>query len=101
MTCMDHTVASIDTRQLFSFPAERQEELYARLRAMPAVMGSAIISTCNRTELWLSCEEDAACDPFAVLCALVDVDPEEYQGQHFEKFGDEALELMRTVVAGF
>jgi len=100
MTCMDHTVASIDTRQLFSFPAERQEELYARLRAMPAVMGSAIISTCNRTELWLSCEEDAVCDPFAVLCALVDVDPDEYQGQHFEKFGDEALEHLCLLACG-
>ena len=100
MTCIDHTVAAIDTRQRFSLTAEQQDELYGQLKAEPGVRGSVILSTCNRTELWLSSEEGEQTDPFAVLCGLVGADPEEYAGEHFEEYGDDALTHLCLLACG-
>ena len=97
---MDHTVAAIDTRQRFSFTAEQQEELYLQLRALPGILGSVILSTCNRTELWLSCAEGTRADPFAVLCQLVGAEPGDYEGAHFEEYDDGALTHLCLLACG-
>lgn len=47
-------------REKVAFPPEIVESALADIRALPAVQEVVIVSTCNRTEVYLDFEEDAA-----------------------------------------
>lgn len=47
-----HRTASISAREQFSVPEDRIQILYERLKALPGVSETAILNTCNRTELY-------------------------------------------------
>lgn len=68
MAGIDFETASIDTRQAFSFTKEAQKTIYAQIKAVEGVLGAALLVTCNRTEIYLSCREGANLDPFKILC---------------------------------
>ena len=68
MAGIDHSTADLDTRQHFGFSKSRQQQILHGLLAHPQVLGAALLATCNRTELYLSCEEGAELDPFDLLC---------------------------------
>ncbi|MEG2234190.1 MAG: glutamyl-tRNA reductase, partial [Oscillospiraceae bacterium] len=57
MSGIDYSIAEIDTRQIFSFSESRRQELYDRIAELDGVFGCVIISTCNRTEIYLSCAD--------------------------------------------
>ena len=59
----------IQLREQLSFPRGRVVELNRLIRDNPGVEGCALLSTCNRTELYLSCAEGTEPDPAALLCA--------------------------------
>jgi len=48
---LSHHQAPLDVRERVAFPDAGLPEALARLRALPGVAESAIVSTCNRTEL--------------------------------------------------
>ena len=58
MVGVDHTRADIDVRSAFSFTKKKMEEAYEVFRGQAGLLGSVILSTCNRMEWWLSAEED-------------------------------------------
>lgn len=68
MAGIDFETANIDTRQNFSFTADAQKTIYSRAKNVDGVLGVALLVTCNRTEIYLSCREGAKIDAFAVLC---------------------------------
>lgn len=47
-----HHTAPIEIREKFSVAPERMVDVYQHLRAIPGVSESAILSTCNRTEIY-------------------------------------------------
>lgn len=87
MAGIDHSLADLDTRALFSFTHAAQAHLYACLCCEPGVSGAVILSTCNRTELYLSCDDSndhdpSSVNPFEILCRLAGVDYASYQHLH-------------------
>lgn len=74
MAGIDYSLAGIDIRQQFSFTKARQQQVLEDLRQQPGVCGAVLLATCNRTELYLSCDEGLAPDPFALLCQASGID---------------------------
>ena len=60
----DHTVADAGGREALALDAQAQRSLLARLGADERVLGAAVLSTCGRTEVYLSLRAGAAADPF-------------------------------------
>lgn len=48
----NHRTASITTRERFAVPEDRIHVLYERLKSLPPLSETAILNTCNRTELY-------------------------------------------------
>ena len=69
MVGIDYNLASIDLREKFSFTDETLTGAYERLKNMPEIQGAVLISTCNRTELYVSSGDDEI-DAFGLLCNL-------------------------------
>ncbi len=57
---VDHRCAPLDLREKVAYGAEDGAALLLGLRAAEEVRGAALISTCNRTELYLTPEPDGA-----------------------------------------
>lgn len=63
MTGLDWRKAPIGLREALSFTRSRVVELDRLLRAAEGVEGCVLLSTCNRTELYLSCASGAEPEP--------------------------------------
>lgn len=74
MAGMDYSMAGIDLRERFSFTKPKQEAICEALRAMEGVRGAVLISTCNRTELYLSLDPHIESNPFQQLCKAAGLD---------------------------
>lgn len=74
MAGIDYSMAGIDTRQQFSFTKNRQQQVLCTLCQGPGILGAVLLATCNRTELYLSCEEGLRPDPFALLCQAAGIE---------------------------
>lgn len=61
---INHRTAPLELRERVAFMPERMAEAFAELRATTGASEAAILSTCNRTELYLAGDDD--CGP-AVL----------------------------------
>jgi len=55
---LNHKTAPVDIRERAAFPAEGLDEPLRGLRSLPGVREAAIVSTCNRTEVY--CDLDQA-----------------------------------------
>lgn len=62
-TCIDYTKASVEEREAFSLVPSKIQELEQSILQTYQLDGCIILSTCNRTELWISA-------PKAVLSSL-------------------------------
>lgn len=68
MAGIDYKHASVEEREPFSLTSTAVRELLVSIREQSGINGCVLISTCNRTELYLSCTEDADPDPAQILC---------------------------------
>ena len=60
MSGLDYSQAPIELREQLSFTKTQVGALDRRIREeVEGVLGCVLLSTCNRTELYLSCEEGA------------------------------------------
>lgn len=64
---IDHSCADLARRERFALSAEQQKEVYARAAEHPGVLGVVTLSTCNRTELYVSVEDGVQLPPFSLL----------------------------------
>ncbi len=92
--------APIALRERLSFPKSRVEELDARLARTPGVLGCVLLSTCNRTELYCSCEGERWPDGPALLCRAAGVEEAPFQGAFRTLTGTAAARHILEVAAG-
>ena len=72
MSGLDYSLAPIELREQLSFTKAQVGALAERIRSeTEGVLGCVLLSTCNRTELYLSCEKWMELQPGEVLCAAV------------------------------
>jgi len=62
-------MASTARRECYALPSAKKAEVLQRALASPGVMGAVVLSTCGRTEIYVSLAEGAYADPFAFLDA--------------------------------
>jgi hypothetical protein len=53
---LSHQTAAMDVRERFAIPESAQPEALARLKTMPGLTEGIIVSTCNRTEFYVTGE---------------------------------------------
>ena len=90
----------ISLREGLSFTKSQVVELDRRIWRHPAVEGCVLLSTCNRTELYLSCGEGAAPDPAALLCEAAGADPAPFAAAFERAEGGEAARRLMEVAGG-
>lgn len=100
MAGIDYKLAPIDVREGFSFTKAMMKQVYSNILKDTMIYGTVIISTCNRTEIYISCEEDFCVNPFEVLCNAAGIDFTPYEKVHRVKEGDEVIKHLCQLACG-
>lgn len=100
MSYIDYNMAGLEDREKFSCTRTQINEIYVRLRENRDILGSVMIATCNRTELYLSLKDEAEADPFEELCRAMGLEYEAYEYMHQTLKGDDAVRHLCRVAAG-
>ena len=98
LSSLEHHRAPIDLREALSFTATHVQRLNARIAGLPNLHGCVILSTCNRTEIYLCC--DHPCHPGQVLCHAAGVEFAPFSAAFVTCQGEEAVEHLMQVAAG-
>ena len=98
---LNHTTAPVELREQVAFDATRLPDILAQLiQEFPDVRESAILSTCNRTELFLAIDGNFELDLVGWLAGFHDVDPDMLV-PHIYRFKDlQAAKHMIRVASG-
>ena len=102
MSGLDYSLAPISLREKLSFNGSRAGEASAQICAeQEEILGCAILSTCNRTEIYLSCRDGVDMNPAAYLCAAAGQDYSEFSYAFVTRRGAETcVEHLARVAAG-
>jgi glutamyl-tRNA reductase len=57
---LNHRSAPIEVRERVAFPADAQRDAVGSIREVSAAAEVVLVSTCNRTEIYLRADDDAA-----------------------------------------
>ncbi|HWQ30326.1 MAG TPA: glutamyl-tRNA reductase [Negativicutes bacterium] len=76
MIGIDHEKATLREREIFAFTATQCREAMKTVIERYGVNGCVIISTCNRTELWISEADESCTDLKGILYSLKHVENE-------------------------
>lgn len=98
MVGIDHNKAAIEYRERFSFTKTGAAEAMRILKDRYPIDGCVILSTCNRTELWISAESNLS--PYKMLCALKDADAAQYRELFIEREGESAAKHLLELACG-
>ena len=98
MASLEHSIAPIDLRERLSFTSAQNSQVVRRIRAFDGISGCVLLSTCNRTELYLSCEDQA--EPGRILCQVANCEYTPYQHAFVTLSGDDAIRHLMAVAAG-
>ncbi|MDD6188312.1 MAG: glutamyl-tRNA reductase [Clostridiales bacterium] len=97
MSGLDCHGAPIELRERLAFSKESAVELLQWLRQQPGVEGCVLLSTCNRTELYLSGSEEA---PWRLLCRGANVPETELEPYFTTRAGTDAAKHLIEVACG-
>ena len=100
MAGIDHGLAPVPIREKFSFTKKAQGEALQALRSRTGVSGCVVLSTCNRTELWVNGEEGAQLPLEEWLCQLKGLSLPEYQRYLVKRSGAEAVSHLFRLTSG-
>ncbi len=95
MAGIEHSKVSLEERELFAFSSHACISAMRCLKEMYFI-SCVLLSTCNRTELWVSYEQaedskELVCSPFKMLCGLKQISMERFQDLVMEREGEEAV----------
>ncbi|MBP1736175.1 MAG: glutamyl-tRNA reductase [Oscillospiraceae bacterium] len=94
MSGIDHTVADVSRRERFALSQDDQRGLFRSAKENPDILGLIVLSTCNRTELYLSLRDGVKLDPFTVAF------PGESAGEYRTLSGREAFWHLAALACG-
>lgn len=67
MSGIDHSLADVSKRECFALTSARQREIFQKAKENGDILGIVILSTCNRTEIYLSLKPGISLDPFSLF----------------------------------
>lgn len=101
MVGLDHRTAPIDLREKVAYDLEATEDLLVALVARPAVAEAFVVSTCNRTEVYVTPHDEAPAFRAALELGLLARASEiEDEGRFYVKRGLDAARHILAVAAG-
>lgn len=100
MAGVDYKTASLSVRERFSFSDEAVQKHVQQIARQAGVQGCLLLSTCNRTELYLSCGDGFSPDAAAMLCSLVDLPVEAYRPYFTSCQGHDVLMYLMQLASG-
>lgn len=98
MTGIDHTTAPVEVRERFSFTTTAQARLMEKLAAREDIMGVVLLSTCNRTEIWVHSKAALSDVLQRTLCEAAGVEPE--AGLFVSRQGMDAVTCLFHMTSG-
>lgn len=100
MIGIDHSNAEIDVRTIFSFTKAKAVEALDILKHTEGIQGCVLVSTCNRMELWASCEEGFSGSLYELVCQIRQVEPESYRKYFVCRQEREAVKHLFALASG-
>jgi glutamyl-tRNA reductase len=100
MSGLDYGLAPIALREQLSFTRGQVTQLDRAVAAMDGVAGAVLLSTCNRTELYIVCGEDQAPDPGALLCAGAGVEYARFSAAFVTRRDEDCVRHLMEVACG-
>jgi glutamyl-tRNA reductase len=97
---INHRTAPVELRERIAFTPERMSEAFAELRAASGASEAAILSTCNRTELYLAGDDDCAPAVLRWLAGFHNLDAADLEEALYVHRDAEAVRHMMRVAAG-
>lgn len=99
MIGIDYEKADLDTRALFSFHHHASLEGAIDLKETYQLSGVVILSTCNRTEVYISTKEHRK-DLLDMVCSLKGISSGNYRNMVVERSGQEAIHHLFQLACG-
>lgn len=99
MIGMDYEKADLDTRSKFAFQSHAAGEAMSYMRDTYELEGIVILSTCNRTEVYVS-RDGREMDLFALVCSIKEADPEQYRKYVVERYDEEVVHHLFQLACG-
>lgn len=100
MIGIDYTKASIEYREKLAFSNVRTIEFLNILKRDKNIQGAIILSTCNRTEIWVSYEKFLSNNLDFILCNFKNINLNEFKKYFTYRDCKEAVEHLFMVTAG-
>ena len=101
MSGLDYSLAPIELREQLSFTKAQVGALVKRIRRdVEGVLGCVLVSTCNRTELYLSCAPGSALCPDQILCHAVKLGYAPFAGAFVTRRDSDAARHLMEVAGG-
>ncbi len=100
MIGIDHNLAGIDVRMIFSFTKKCMAEALEQLKQVRGIEGCVMLSTCNRMELWVSTNETCSVSLYELLCEIRQVPAEMYRAYFSFREGREAVRHLFRLAGG-
>jgi glutamyl-tRNA reductase len=97
---LSHQTAPVALREKVAFAAERQPEALAALLARPGVEEAALVSTCNRTELYCTVASGHEAEPARWLAESHGLAADELNGCLYQHADERAVRHVFRVAAG-
>lgn len=98
MSGLEHSLAPISLRERLSFTRQQTAEILIKMQSFPQISGCVLLSTCNRTELYLSVTAEV--NPGELLCRAAGTEYAPYKDVFVTRSGREAAEHLMAVAAG-
>ena len=100
MSGLDYQKAPIELREQLSFTKTQVGALDERMAGAEGVLGCVLISTCNRTEIYLSCTPEGQAEPDQILCRAVGLEYAPFAGAFVTRQDREAVHHLLEVAGG-
>ena len=97
---INHRTAPVELRERVAFTPERMTEAFVELKAATGATEAAILSTCNRTELYLAGDDDCAPMVLRWLAGFHDLDAADLEQALYVHRDADAVRHMMRVAAG-
>ena len=99
MTGLDDVQAPIELREQLSFTKSAAAELDRRMVEL-GCRGAVVLSTCNRTEVYLSLDEGQDLDPRALLCQAAGISSGVFDHAFITRWGVDCARHLMEVACG-
>jgi len=100
MAGIDYSKATLRQREIFAFTSIQAEEARKIVIETCQVSGCVLISTCNRTEIWISETGEKVIDLTKVICELKKVSYSEYTNMFVARSNIKAIRHLLETACG-